>query len=57
MKNPALVNQPKFTSPISMPQKKKKEKGNGKGKGKGKGKGNLPYLKFRRRLRKDMFKK
>lgn len=40
MKNPAAVNQPKLKSPI------------GARKGK---KGNSPYLKFRRKLRRNMF--
>jgi len=44
MKNPAAITQPKLSPPIVTGKKKKN-------------KGNLSYLKFRRKLRKDMFKK
>jgi len=52
MKNPVAIKQPNLKSPIGV------YKGKGKGKGKRKRKrnsGNLPYLRFRRKLRRDMF--
>ena len=50
MKNPIAIKQPNLKSPIGV------YKGKGKGKGKRKrNSGNLPYLRFRRKLRRDMF--
>jgi len=50
MKNPVAIKQPNLKSPIGV------YKGKGKGKGKRKrNSGNLPYLRFRRKLRRDMF--
>jgi len=55
MKNPAAVERPKVQSPIPMGQKSKFSSGSQKKRGKGKG--NLPYLRFRRGLRKNIFGK
>jgi len=42
-KNPAVIKQLDLKSPIAVHKGKKKNKGN------------LPYLRFRKRLRRDMF--
>lgn len=58
MKNPAAIDKPKLTMPIPMGQgvgSREQKSGNGNGNGKGKSKSNLPYLKFRRKMRKNMF--
>ena len=61
MKNPAAVEKPKVQSPIPMGQKSKFQFSSGsQGKRKRKrkrNKGNLPYLRFRRGLRKNIFGK
>ena len=53
MKNPAAVEKPKVNSPIPMGQKSKLSLSSKTRKNKG----NLPYLRFRRKLRKDMLGK
>ena len=47
MKNPSSINQPKLKSPIGKKNKQGKKIGKN---------GNLPYLKYRRKLRKEMFR-
>ncbi len=56
-RNPAAVNQPKFKVPIPMGRGIGTENTGSRNRRKGKDKGNLPYLRFRRRLRKNMFGK
>lgn len=51
MKNPATVKEPKVKFPVPMGERSKLSSKSKKNKG------NLPYLRFRRGMRKDLFRR